>query len=185
MKTIALLAVSIALALTGCVSNSTLVAPYCYQGTVTSAVFSALDLRTDDGKRMHFVDALPSFTSENGMFSRALPFDEVEAQDFTFASLAPLIAVYDANKDGMLEQPEIILLYAREAMFATGTAVRHFGAETAVWAVAASNSDIGELGAHAPQGDGANGRATFRDLQRLSLDPRTRPSEDSDSDDYD
>jgi hypothetical protein len=178
----------VAATLSGCVSNTTPVTPCCYQGAVTTATFSSLDLRTEDGKRMRLLDALAGFTAEQGLLASTLPFDEVEGQDFTFASLAPLMTIYDANHDGMLERPEIVVLYAREAMLASGTAVRHLGAETPIWAISASNADVGGLvnwvRAHRDTMN-PNGRVIFRDLQRLGLELRYRPNEDSDSDDYD
>ena len=188
MKIGGLLTSIMAATLSGCVSNTTAVPPCCYQGAVTTAPLSTLQLRTEDGKDMRLIDALAGFTVEQGLLASPLPFDEVESQDFTFASLAPLMAVYDANGDGMLERPEIVVLYAREAILASGTAVRHLGADTPIWALSASNADVGGLvnWVHAHRDTmNSNGRVIFSDLQRLGLELRYRPNEDSDSDDYD
>jgi len=177
MKVFKLLTAITALALAGCAANTTLVPPCCYEGAVTIARLGDLDVRTEDGKRMKVVDALPGFTPDERLFTRAMPFDEVESQDVIYASLIPLYSIYDANRNNLLERPEIIVLHTLEAMRATGTAVRHLGGDTPIGALAAPNADIGGLmnWVHAHL-DSMNeeGQRIFRDLELLGRDLQNR-----------
>jgi hypothetical protein len=106
-----------------------------------------------------------------------MPFDEVESQDVIYASLIPLYSIYDANRNNLLERPEIIVLHTLEAMRATGTAVRHLGGDTPIGALAAPNADIGGLmnWVHAHL-DSMNeeGQMIFRDLELLGRDLQIR-----------
>ncbi len=167
--------------LTGCASTTTLVPPCCYLGAVTTTRLETLEARTDDGARIAFVDALPGFRPQDGLFTTPLPFEEVLREDIIYSSLQPLLPIYDANRDGRLERPEVTVLVVREAARATGTPVEALlAAGNPVWAVQAPNADIGGLmtwvnarrASMTPEG-----QAVFRDLERLGLDLRQRGSE--------
>lgn len=180
---IAPIAASIALLTTACVSNTTPVPPCCYAGAVTTTRLADLPARTEDGRTRRFDEIFPGFTPEEGLFARTLPFNEVLRHDIVHATLEPLLPLYDANGDGRLEQPEVLVLYAREAARATGTRVRHFGADTPIWAISAPNADIGGLvrWAQATRARmSAEGQAIFRDLERLGRDLRIRGGEGGD-----
>ena len=179
LKLLALLAVS---TLAGCTSNTTPVPPCCYQGDVTTTRFETLELTREDGKRMKLLDALPGFTPQVGLFAAALPFDKAERADMYYGSLEPLLERYDSNRDGVLERPEIIVMYASEALRATGTPVRHLGGDTPIGAVSAPNADVGGLVNWTEARIDTmtrEGRQIFRDLERLGLDMRNRGSDDA------
>lgn len=168
---------------TGCVSNTTPVPPCCYAGAVTTARLAEVPVRTADGATRRFSEVFAGFIPEEGLFARTLPFNEVQRHDIIYASLEPLLPVYDANGDGRLEQPEVLVLYAREAARALGTPLRHFGADAPIWAISAPNADIGGLVRWVNANRGrmsAEGQAIFRDLERLGIDLRTRGSEGGD-----
>jgi hypothetical protein len=168
-------------ALSGCGSTTTPVPPCCYQGAVAVTRLEALSVRTSDGQQMRFAEAFPGFTPQSGLFTRPLPFEEARGEDIIYASLEPLLPIYDANGDGRLERPEILVLYAREAARGTGTPVAAFLAGgTEAWAVAAPNADVGGLvtWTRARQSRmSPEAQAIFRDLERLGLDLHTRGSE--------
>jgi hypothetical protein len=174
---------ALAALMAGCVSNTQPVPPCCYAGAVTTSRLASLQLSTDDGKRLRFAEVFPGFTPQEGLFATPLPFNEVEQHDIIYASLEPLLPIYDANGDGRLEKPEVVVLYAREAARATGTPVRHLGGETPIWAVSAPNADVGGLVSWAQQRRATmteDGQTVFRDLERLGLDLATRGSEGGD-----
>lgn len=170
-------------ALSGCASNTTPVPPCCYEGAVTTARLGDLDVRTADGRTMKAVDGLPGFTPDLRLFSLTLPFSEVESQDVIYASLIPLIAIYDANGNTVLEQPEIIVLHVLEAMRATGVEARHLESDSPVWALSAPNADVGGLmnwiRTHRDSMS-EEGQLIFRDLELLGQDLRTRGKENGD-----
>jgi hypothetical protein len=167
--------------LTGCGSTTTPVPPCCYQGAVAVTRLEALSVRTTEGRRLTFVQAFPGFMPQDGLFTRPLPFEEARGEDIIYASLEPLLPIYDANGDGRLERPEILVLYAREAARGTGTPVAAFLAgDTEAWAVAAPNADVGGLVTWTRErlpGMSPEAQAVFRDLERLGIDLRTRGSE--------
>lgn len=168
--------------LAGCTSNTTLVPPCCYQGEVTTARFEALELTRENGKRMTLVEAMPGFKPQVGLFAAALPFEQVDRADMYFASLQPLLEIYDSNRDGMLERPEVIVLYLREALLATGTAVRHLGGDTSIGALSAPNADVGALVHWAESRRStmnSQGQRIFSDLERLGLDLRYRGGDEA------
>lgn len=171
------------LAVTGCVSNTTPVPPCCYAGAVTTTRLAEVPVRTADGATRRFDEVFTGFTPQEGLFARVLPFNEVERHEINYASLEPLLPVYDANGDGRLEQPEVLVLYAREAARALGTPLRHFGADTPIWAISAPNADIGGLVRWVRANRermNAEGQAIFRDLERLGVDLLTHGGEGGD-----
>jgi hypothetical protein len=165
----------------GCVSNTTPVPPCCYAGAVTTARLASLALRTEDGRSVSFGEVFGGFTAQEGLFARTLPFDEVQRHEIDSATLQPLLSLYDANQDGRLEKPEVIVLYALEAARATGTRIRHFGTDAPIRAISAPNADVGGLVHWAQARRGSmtpEGQAVLGELERLGRDLRVRGSED-------
>lgn len=164
----------------GCAGSTLAVKPCCYAGAVTTARLGALPVTLASGRVVAFGEAFPGFAPQPGLLTASLPFDTVLREDVIYASLRPLLPLYDANGDGRLEKPEVVVLYAREAGLATGTDIRHFGAGPAVRAVSTANADLGGLVAWVRSRRAAmseRGRLIFDDLERLGLDLRTRGSE--------
>lgn len=183
MNTFRLLTIlTLAATLAGCASNTTPVPPCCYQGAVTTARFEALELTLENGERIRLVDAMPGFKPQVGLFTAALPFEQVERSDMYFSSLEPLLDIYDSNGDGILERPEVIVLYAREALLATGTQVRHLGGATPIGAISAPNADVGGMVQWAESRRSSmnkKGQLIFSDLERLGLDIRNRGGDEA------
>lgn len=169
--------------LAGCVSNNTPTPPCCYSGAVTVARLADLKLRTEGGEQKAFTQVFTSFTPQQGLFASTLRYEEALSEDIIYASLRPLIDIYDANLDGRLEIPEMVVLYVSEAARATGTPLRHVGGDAPIRAVAAANADLGGLLSWVrTRRDSMNkeGQTIFRDLQRLDLDLASRGSEGDD-----
>ena len=138
---------------------------------------------TTDGRLLAFSETFPGFEPDTGMFTPLLPFRRLLPEDIIYRSIAPLLPIYDANGDGRLEEPEILVMYAREAARALGTPIKHFSAGGPVWAVSAPTADVGGLvrwvearrPAMSPEG-----QALFVDFEDLSRDLRVRGSEGPD-----
>jgi hypothetical protein len=166
--------------LTGCASITTPVPPCCYRGSVTTARLAAVPVQLEDGRQRAMAEVLPGFRPGEGLFLRGLPVSEMGGHEVIYASLTPLLPLYDANRDGRLDEPEILVLYLREALLATGVPVRHLGAAPGVWALSTANADVhglvrwveANLHRMTPQG-----RQVMRDLDALGNDQRTRGSE--------
>ena len=176
---------TLAATLAGCASSTTPVPPCCYRGEVTTARFEALELTMENGERKNLVDAIAGFKAQDGLFFAALPFEQVERSDMYFASLEPLLDIYDSNGDGMLEQPEVLVLYVTEALLATGTPVRHLGGDTPIGAISAPNADVGAMVQWAESRRStmnSKGQQIFSDLERLGLDLRNRGGDEAEDD---
>lgn len=169
--------------LAGCATSTTPVPHCCYAGEQVTTRLEALELRTEDGRTLRFSEVFVGFAPQESLFMRTLPFNEVQGHELEFARLQPLLPLYDANRDGQLEKPEVLVLYAREAARATGTRIRHFGADLPIRAISAPPADVGGLvgwvQARRANMD-AEGQALFRDLERLGRDLRTRTNEGGD-----
>ena len=160
----------------GACSTTEPVPPCCYAGAVTTTRLTALQATTDDGRLLGFAEVFPGYAPEEGIILRPLPFNEVQRADIIYSSIEPLLPVYDANGDDWLEKPEVLVLYAREAALAMGTPIRHFGADTPVWAVSAPTADIGGLVTWVQARRGSmskEGQALFSDLELLGQDLKT------------
>lgn len=181
MKPLAAIAFTTLLAtLAGCATSTDAVKPCCYDGPVSTARLQSLPVTLEDGTTATFDQAFPGFTPQPGLITRSLPFDEVERQNIVYRSLDPLLPLYDANGDGQLEKPEVVVLYAREAALALGTEVKHFGSGAPVKAVSTANADIAGLVAWVDANRSRmneRGQTIFRDLDRLGQDLKTRGSE--------
>jgi hypothetical protein len=166
--------------LSACASSTVAVKPCCYIGPVTTVRLGALPVTLANGATAEFDRVFPGFSPQGGSFTSPLPFNEVMREDIIYSSLEPLLPLYDANGDGQLEKPEVLVLYAREAAIATGTDIRHFGSGNPVRAVSTANADIGGLVTWVRANRermSERGQAIFRDLDRLGQDLRTRGGE--------
>jgi len=166
--------------LSACASTTVPVPPCCYEGPVTITRLKQLTITTTSGSSLSIQQALPGFKPEKGFITRALPVREAESQDIIYASLEPLLPLYDANADGTLETPEITLLYLREALRGLGVNVARIGNPTPVRALAIPSADTGGLVTYVQSQQGRmspEARQIFADLTQLGNDILTRGSE--------
>lgn len=172
--------------LAGCGSATRPHASCCYDGKTTVARLGDVPVTLRDGRQISFEEAFPGFAPHDGAFNRSLPFEEALGHDIIYQSLVPLVPLYDANGDGRLEEPEVVVMYAREAALGSGIEVAHLGAPPGIWALDTANADVGALvrwvearrGSMSPQA-----QQIFTDLERLGLDIRTRGSDAGPTDD--
>ena len=152
----------------------------CYEGPTEVTRLEQLPVTLADGRERPFSEVFSGFSPNDAWFQPRLPFEEALAQDIIYQSLYPLLAIYDANHNGRLEEPEVVVLYAREAARGLGIDIAHFGRAPGVWAVDTANADIGALVRWVAARRGQmnpSGRQIFVELERLGLDIRTRGSD--------
>ena len=166
----------VVLVLGGCVSATTVSPPCCYAGDTVSARLLDLQVQLEDGRLLSFAEVFVGFEPHDGVLTRSLPFTDLVPADIIYASVAPLLPLYDANGDGKLEEPEVLVLYIREAALAMQVPVAHLGESPGIWALATSNADEGGLirwaESRRPQMTPA-GRRLFADLERIGADRRS------------
>ncbi len=168
------------LALSACVATTVPVNPCCYDGPVAVTGFDQLTIKTTSGNTLSIQQALPGFKPQQGFLTSSLPFQEVNSEDIIYASLEPLLPIYDANRNGVLEKPEVTLLYLREAIRGLGVNVDQIGNPQPFQALAAPAADVGGLVqlVKARRGQmNPEAQLIFADLELLGSDLLSKGSE--------
>ena len=109
-----LVACALLVGLGGCAPTTQPVAPCCYNGAVTLARLDQLRFIAPGGNSYTSAQALPGLRADSNPFGRSLPFDKVDIKTETFGRLRVVFEQYDANRDGVLQAPELILLLTVE-----------------------------------------------------------------------
>lgn len=175
-----LIVLSLVAGLAACGSTTTPIAPCCYTGPAAVVRLEQLVIETRSGQRLNIRKALPGFKPQEGFITRSLPFQEVHGEDIIYASLEPLLPLYDANANGTLETPEVIMLYLREALRGMGVQVRRIGAPAPARALILPAADIGGLVGFVQANRvrmNPTARHVFADLELLGNDLLSRGSE--------
>ncbi len=131
--------------LASCASTSEPVTPCCYTGDVALAHVEDVKLALTDGKEVAFRQAFPGYESQPGPFTTAFPFRKVEIARVTHGVLRPVLPQYDANDNGNLEEPELTVLYIREAALGLGLNVDHVATSDRADALVLSAGETGGL----------------------------------------
>lgn len=174
-----ILAALSAASLSGCGSTETIERPSTYVGDISEAFLRDLYLESGDGKRVAIADAFPGYRPQTGFLTTPLPFRRVAVADIVYEAAKPVARYYDenANDNGYLEGPELLVLYIREGAIGLGVDVDYVGINPRVDALATSAADTGGLV------DYVNGnrdrmtesaQAIFVDIDRIGLDRRQR-----------
>ena len=166
--------------LSSCASTTEPVPPCCYTGDVALAHVRDVQLALSDGNKVGFTQAFPGYEAQSGVFTTAFPFNKVEIAQVTYGALRPVLPQYDANGNGRLEQPELTVLYIREAALGLGLGVDYVAANERVDALVLSAGESGGLVRYV---DGNLERMTpaardiFKKLKMVGLDIRSKGSE--------
>ena len=91
------------------------VAPCCYNGAVSLARFDDLRFIDAAGRSYSASEVLPGSRADASAFGRRLPFDKVDIRTESFGSLQAIFDRYDANRDTILQAPELTLLLMQES----------------------------------------------------------------------
>jgi len=175
-----LLAASLSIVLlTGCGSTTEITISSTYVGEYASARLKDVYLAVPGGKRLTFPEVFQGFEPQTGAFTTSLPFPKVAVSDVVYEAATPVAAYYDAqaNNNGYLEGPELVVLYIRESAIGLGHSVDYLGVNPRFNALATSAADIGGLMAFVERnksGMTENARKIFRDIEQLGLDWRNR-----------
>ena len=172
------------LGLAACGGSTALIRDCCYEGDAVLVHLESVQFVAPDGKVASFDNVYPGFERQETFATRPLPFRRARYSLITYDSLAVILPLYDANHNGLIEEPELVVLYVREGALGMGHQVDHLAVDgDRVGAIMTSRSDIGGLMGY------LNARrdeltpevqAQFRDLERVGLDIRQRGSEGAD-----
>jgi hypothetical protein len=148
---------------------------------MTSAHLGDVYLATADGKRLEFPAVFKGFEPQTGFLTTALPFRKVAVADIIYEAVAPAAKYYDANanNNGWLEGPELLVLFIRESAIGLGHPVDHVGVNPRINALATSPGDTGGLMEFVKRNSSSmseDARKIFRDIERIGIDRRSRGS---------
>lgn len=131
------------------------------------------------GDRVPFMEIFAGFEPQSGFATTPLPFPKADVAAIVYASGAAAAAEYDgnANNNGFLEEPELLVLYIRESALGLGHSVDHIGVNPRIDALATAKADTGGLMEFVKKNKSKmskEAQAIFADLERLGLDWRSR-----------
>lgn len=163
-----------ALLVAGCIGSTSLVKDCCYEGDAALVYLDEVQFVAPDGSVSKFADVYPGFRAQDGVLTTSFPFRKERIARVTYDSLAVVLPLYDANDNGVIEEPEITVLYLREGALGMGHAVDHLAVRgKRVDAITTSRSDVGGLMSYLDARRDSLSKevqAEFRDMQRVGLD---------------
>jgi hypothetical protein len=168
---------------TACVSPDEIRRPCCYQGELTLARLEQVRFVMDDGSALPFDEVFKGFEPQNRSIPTAFPFQKIGISGLVYDVLSVVFPEYDANENGILEEPEITVLYLREGALGTGFQVSHLVVEKRIRALQTSAADVGGLVTYIDanrQGMSKDARALFREIDHLATQMRRRGTEAAD-----
>lgn len=175
------------LSLAACGGSTALNKHCCYIGDAALAHVDRVEFVAPDGSVSKFADIYPGFESQDSFVTTPFPFRKADNGQIVYDSLVWIANLYDANKNGFLEEPEITVLYLREGAIGMGHKVDHLAIDgKRVDALTTSASDVGGLMRYLKARQDTltpEVQAEFRDMERLGQDIKLRGSEGPDNQD--
>ena len=167
------------LLLAGCGSTTEIERPSTYVGDITPAHLEDVYLAIPGDKRLTFQDVFKGFEPQTGFLTNPLPFRKVAVADIIYQAAKPVAAYYDtnANNNGYLEGPELLVLFIRESAIGLGHSVDYLGVNPRFNALATSAADTGGLMVFVKQNKATmtdHAQQVFRDFEQIGLDRRNR-----------
>ena len=165
--------------LVGCGSTTEIRSSPTYVGEYASAHMKDIYLAVSGGKRLAFLEVFEGFEPQTGFLTTPLPFPKLAVSDIVYAAATPVAEYYDAqaNNNGYLEGPELLVLYLRESAIGLGHSVDYLGVNPRFNALATSPADTGGLMEFVERNRASmteDARKIFRDFEQLGLDWRNR-----------
>lgn len=169
-----LLLAAAALLLGGCVGSSSLIKNCCYEGDAVLTYLDKVEFVAPDGSVTPFADIYSGYQPQDSVLTKSFPFRHEQISRVVYDSLAVVLPLYDANKNGVIEEPEITVLYLREGALGMGHKVDHLavGGKRAD-AITTSRSDVGGLMTYLEarkQSLSKEVQVEFNDMERVGLD---------------
>ena len=178
------LLVAATLLLGACGGSTALIKDCCYQGDAALVHLDGVQFVAPDGTSSTFDEIYPGFTPQDSFATKSFPFRTVDYAQIPSDALAAILPLYDANKNGFMEEPEIAVLYLREGALGMGHKVDHLAVDgKRVDAIMTSRSDVGGLMRSLDarmESLPPEVQAEFRDMERVGLDIIQRGSEGAD-----
>lgn len=158
----------------------------CYRGDAVELRLADIQLKLEDGRESSFEEVFSGFESSTSFFTLTYPVFKLDIARVVYPHLAVKFTDYDANGNGVIEEPELTVLYIEEAARGLGQPIARLGGERRVRAIFASAGDIDGLIrlVNRRRSDMVpDARKTFDEIDLLRIDFRidgTEPGEKGD-----
>lgn len=166
---VAPLLAALSLLLSACATMDEPRRPCCYTGEVKLAHVRDVYLSLDNGQRLPFNGAFPGFEARTGLIGESFPFIEADIARVTYQSLLPVLPQYDANGDGRIQEPELTVLYLREAALGLGHKVSYVGVNPRADAIVLPSGEASGLVAYVKSRSGQMTPAAQKIFQELVM----------------
>lgn len=130
---------------TACTSPEEVRRPCCYEGDLTLARLERVRFVLEDGSELAFDQVFKGFQPQLRDVPTPFPFQKIGISGLVYDVLSVVFPIYDANKNGILEEPELTVLYLREGAIGMGFKVSHLVVDGRVQALQTSTGDVGGL----------------------------------------
>ena len=165
--------------LAGCGSTTAIRPSPTYVGDYASAPLKDSYLAVSGGERLTFLEVFKDFEPQTGLLTTSLPFPKVAVANIIYEAAKPVATYYDtnANNNGYLEGPELLVLCIRESAIGLGHSVDYLGVNPRFNALATSPADSGGLMEFVKRnkaGMTEDAQKIFRDIEQLGQDWMTR-----------
>lgn len=117
----------------------------CYSGDVIDLQAADVEVKLKDGRTVSFGELFPDFMSSTSFFSLMYPIYRVDIARVVYPHLAIKFIEYDANNNGLMEEPELNVLFMEEAARGLDHPVTQLGGKSRLRAVFISAGDIDGL----------------------------------------
>jgi hypothetical protein len=117
----------------------------CYKGDAVELRLVDIQLKLENGRESSFGEVFSDFESSTSFFTLTYPVFKLDIARVVYPHLAVKFTDYDANDNGVIENPELTVLYIEEAARGLGQPIAQLGGERRLRAIFASAGDIDGL----------------------------------------
>jgi len=117
----------------------------CYIGDVIAKQAADVEVKLEDGRVVSFGELFPDFTPSTSLFTLMYPVYRLDIARVVYPHLAVKFIDYDANNNGLIEEPELNVLYMEEVARGLDHPIAQLGGESRLRAIFVSAGDIDGL----------------------------------------
>ena len=117
----------------------------CYSGDSIELQAADVEVKLEDGRVVSFGELFPDFSPSTSFFTLMYPVYRLDIARVVYPHLASKFVQYDANENGFIEEPELTVLFMREAARGLDQPITQLGGERRLRAIFVSAGDIDGL----------------------------------------
>jgi hypothetical protein len=117
----------------------------CYSGDVIDSPAAEVEVKLEGGRVVTFGELFPDFEPSMSFFTLMYPVYRLDIARVVYPHLAVKFIEYDANGNGLIEEPELNVLFMEEIARGLDHPITQLGGDSRVRAVFVSARDIDGL----------------------------------------